>query len=76
MTRLNTPCRVGTTSFIYPDHILPNVRRLAPRVDDIEILLFDISDPADLPGEKELDELGSVENSVNHGFRGSLSLSA
>jgi sugar phosphate isomerase/epimerase len=33
--------RLGTTSYILPDEILPNVRYLAPLVDDIELVLFE-----------------------------------
>ena len=33
--------RVGTTSYILPDDILPNVEYLAPRVDDIQLVLFE-----------------------------------
>lgn len=34
--------RLGTTSYIYPDDILPNVRQLAGQVDDIELVLFEV----------------------------------
>lgn len=33
--------RVGTTSYILPDDILPNVDYLAPLVDDVELVLFE-----------------------------------
>jgi sugar phosphate isomerase/epimerase len=33
--------RVGTTSYILPDDILPNVEYLAPKVDDVELVLFE-----------------------------------
>jgi len=33
--------RVGTTSYILPDSILPNVDYLAPLVDDVELVLFE-----------------------------------
>jgi sugar phosphate isomerase/epimerase len=33
--------RVGTTSYILPADILPNVEYLAPRVDDIQLVLFE-----------------------------------
>jgi sugar phosphate isomerase/epimerase len=61
MTR---PFRVGTTSFIYRDHMLPNVRRLAPHVDDVELLVFDVD--ADLPSDDEVAEL--VELKARHGL--------
>ena len=37
--------RLATTSFIYPDRILPNVQALAPFMDEIEILLFEKKSP-------------------------------
>jgi sugar phosphate isomerase/epimerase len=33
--------RIGTTSYIIPADILPNVEFLAPRVDDVELVLFE-----------------------------------
>ncbi|MCC6446480.1 MAG: sugar phosphate isomerase/epimerase [Armatimonadetes bacterium] len=41
--------RLGTTSYIYPDHILPNVEKLLGRVRDIELLLFETSEESNLP---------------------------
>jgi sugar phosphate isomerase/epimerase len=42
--------RLGTTSYIIPDNIIPNARYLADKVDDIQLILFqseDISLPTD-----------------------------
>lgn len=36
--------RLGTTSYIVPADILPNVEYLAPLVDDIELVLFEVDD--------------------------------
>ena len=35
------PFKLATTSFIYPDHIIPNVEKLGPIFDEIELLLFE-----------------------------------
>ena len=35
------PFRLGTTSFIYPDDYIPNIKLLGPFVDEIELLLFE-----------------------------------
>ena len=43
------PFRVGVTSYVYPADILPNVERLAGRVDDIELVLFESEQTANLP---------------------------
>jgi sugar phosphate isomerase/epimerase len=45
------PFRLGTTSYIIPDDILPNARYLAGKVRDIELVLFELDDgPSNLPG--------------------------
>ncbi len=50
--------RLGTTSYILPDDILPNARYLAGKVQDIELVLFEVDDgPNNLPGAEVLDEL-------------------
>lgn len=64
------PYRLGTTSFIYPDAALPNVRRLASRVDDFEILFFDMSEAAGLPDTGELQAMAALK--AEHGLTYSL----
>ncbi len=49
--------RIGTTSYIIPDDILPNVRYLADKVDDIELVLFESEEMSNLPDEKTIKEL-------------------
>lgn len=51
------PFRLGTTSFIYPDDYAENVRRLAPFLDEIEILLFESLYDGGLPDKKEISAL-------------------
>ena len=42
LIRLNgLPFRLATTSFIYPDRMAPNVRKLGPYFDEIELLIFE-----------------------------------
>ena len=38
------PFRIGTTSYIVPDDILPNVHYLADKVRDVELVLFEVDD--------------------------------
>ena len=64
---LSLPCsfRVGVTSYVYPADILPNVERLAGRVDDIELVLFESEQTANLPAPEvvvRLAELGRQHN--------------
>jgi sugar phosphate isomerase/epimerase len=58
-TRLsNLPFRLGTTSYIWPDDILPNVVQLAPLVDDVELVLFESDEyGSNLPSEAVITEL-------------------
>ena len=58
--------RIGTTSYIIPDDILPNVRYLADKVDDIELVLFESEEMSNLPDEKTIRELARLGES--HGL--------
>jgi sugar phosphate isomerase/epimerase len=60
------PFRLGTSSYIIPDHIVPNVRFLAPLVDDIELVLFESAEHSNLPGPTEVAELGRI--AADHGI--------
>lgn len=47
---LHLPFRVGTTSYIIPDDLLANAQFLAPIVQDMQLVLFDLKDgPSNLP---------------------------
>jgi len=50
------PFKIGTTSYIYPDYIVPNVKMLGPYVDEIELLLFE-SRSESLPTMQQINEL-------------------
>jgi sugar phosphate isomerase/epimerase len=43
------PFKLGTTSYIIPDEILPNVEFLADKVDDIELVLFESDEISNIP---------------------------
>jgi len=47
----------GTTSYVYPEDILPNVILLADRVDEIELILFESPDYSNLPDKETMDKL-------------------
>jgi adenosyl cobinamide kinase/adenosyl cobinamide phosphate guanylyltransferase/sugar phosphate isomerase/epimerase len=52
------PFGLGTSSYIIPADILPNVRYLAGKVRDVELVLFEVDDgPNNLPSSEVLDEL-------------------
>jgi adenosylcobalamin phosphodiesterase len=50
------PFKLGTTSFIYQDGYVPNVKNLGPYLDEIELLLFE-SKPGSLLKKNDIDEL-------------------
>lgn len=53
--------RLGTTSYIYPSDILSNVRQLAGRVQDVELVIFEVDDSGtDLPDKATIGELRSI----------------
>ncbi len=55
------PFRLGTTSYIIPDDILPNARYLADKVSDIELILFEVDDgPNNLPSPEVIHELSQI----------------
>jgi sugar phosphate isomerase/epimerase len=41
---VNVPFRLGCTSYIIPDNIVPNVEAAAPYFDDVELLCFEAPD--------------------------------
>jgi len=43
------PFKVGCTSYVIPDNIIPNVRFMADKVDDIELVLFESKEISNIP---------------------------
>jgi sugar phosphate isomerase/epimerase len=62
------PFRLGAPSYVYPADVVPNVVRLAPHVDDVELLLFEVAEPRDLPAGRTIDRLRSLaeENGLTY----------
>lgn len=57
----NFSFRLGTTSYIIPDDILPNARYLAGKAKDIELILFEVDDgPNNLPSPEVIGELSQI----------------
>jgi sugar phosphate isomerase/epimerase len=54
------PFRIGATSFVKPADMLANVRFLAGRVDDIELLVFESDAMAKLPDMATIGELRRI----------------
>jgi len=58
------PFKLGSTSFIYPDHIIPNVKILGRYLDEIELLLFE-STPDSLPSKEEITTLATLATELD-----------
>jgi sugar phosphate isomerase/epimerase len=59
------PFRLAVPSFIYPDDYAPNVRRLAPFVDQIELLFFEGRRP---PSRRLIRELAALAREHDAGY--------
>ncbi len=59
------PFRLGCTSYVYPDDILPNVEKMAPVIDDIEIILFEWNGQNNLPDKNTVDKLAKIAKENN-----------
>lgn len=52
--------RLGSTSYVYWDDILPNVRQLGPVVEDIELVLFETDGYSNLPDQTTIAALSAL----------------
>jgi sugar phosphate isomerase/epimerase len=59
------PFKIGTTSFIYPDYFIPNVRMLGPYLDEIELLLFESDSVASLLSKSVISDLIQLSENFN-----------
>ena len=53
--------RLGTTSYIFPDTLVSNVRRLKDQVEDIEFILFELDSKDNYPSLSELKEMKKIK---------------
>ena len=61
------PFKIGCPSYIFPDHIVPNVRAIGPYVDEIELILFE-SKPESLPTGREIKMLETLSKDLDITF--------
>jgi sugar phosphate isomerase/epimerase len=54
------PFRLGTTSYILPDDLVPNVTYLASLIDDVELVLFESHEVSNLPQPAEIEALAAL----------------
>ena len=62
------PWRLGTTSYVYPADVLPNVERLAGHTQDIELILFQSPDAANLPSPEVIGQLDQLRRAHDFTF--------
>ncbi|MFA5654529.1 MAG: cobamide remodeling phosphodiesterase CbiR [Desulfomonilia bacterium] len=62
------PFRLGATSYILEDDLVPNCRFLGPLVDDIELVLFESDEISNLPDKEIIDSLTGIkaEHSITY----------
>ncbi len=59
------PFSIGTTSFIYPDDYVPNIKMLGPYLENIELLLFESHHTDALPSKNVITELARLAADFN-----------
>ena len=59
------PFRIGCTSYVLPDEILPNVSFMADKVDDIELVLFESGNWSNLPGKEAVSSMQLIADKEN-----------
>jgi sugar phosphate isomerase/epimerase len=62
------PFRFGTSSYIIPADIIPNVEYLKDKVDDIELVLFESDEFSNLPSAADMQKLAEMaeENELTY----------
>ncbi|MDO5575863.1 MAG: cobamide remodeling phosphodiesterase CbiR, partial [Fibrobacter sp.] len=62
------PFFCGTSSYIIPDNIIPNVRMLASYVDDVELVLFESPEYSNIPSSDDIRELIDIQTQESIGY--------
>jgi sugar phosphate isomerase/epimerase len=62
---MKKPFRIGTTSFIYPDHRVPNVQKIGRFFDEIELLIFESMPDTVLPDKTEIQHLARLSETLD-----------
>lgn len=62
------PFRLGATSYIIPDNILPNLLFLRDLVDDVELILFESHEFSNLPTPGAVEEMARIGRESNLTF--------
>ena len=62
---IKRPFKIGTTSFIYPDYIIPNVKKIGAFFDEIELLVFESKPEAVIPSRDDVRELAELSRDLD-----------
>jgi sugar phosphate isomerase/epimerase len=62
------PFRLGTSSYILPEGILPNLRFLGPHLDEVELVLFESQGEANLPSPEDTDAMARLGREMDLTF--------
>ncbi len=69
LTALGLPFRIGATSYVVPGSLLENAAYLATRVEDMQLVLFDVPEgPCNVPGPDEVNELARIGRRHDLGY--------
>ena len=52
--------KIGTTSYIYPENIIPNAEKLCGIVEDVQLVLFEGKDYSNLPSANDIQVLSEI----------------
>ncbi len=63
--KVDRPFRLGTTSFIVPDHILPNLELTGPVFDEIELLVFECQPWEWVPSAEDVSRMAELGKKLN-----------
>jgi sugar phosphate isomerase/epimerase len=62
------PWRLGTTSYVYPADVLPNIEHLAGYTQDVELVLFQSPEAANLPSPDVIARLAQLRREHDFTF--------
>ena len=71
-----TSCRIGTTSYIIPDDIIPNLHFLKDCVEDVELVLFESDEFSNLPAPADVRTMKQIADDAGLSFTVHLPLDA
>ncbi len=62
---MNRHFKLGTTSFIFPEHIIPNIKKLGAFVDEIELLIFESRPWEVIPSRADVGLMATLAEDLN-----------